>query len=55
MLTKAELNILNERLRTLQMKNGMGIPRGRRPEAPAAHQPSCYARPLILESKADLI
>lgn len=34
MLTKTELNILNERLRTLQMKNGMGIPKGVDPMHP---------------------
>ncbi len=34
LLTKAELNTLNERLRTLQMKNGMGIPKGVDPMHP---------------------
>ena len=34
MLTKTELNILNERLRTRQMKNGMGIPKGVDPMHP---------------------
>ena len=33
-LTKTELNVLNERLRTLQMKNGMGIPKGVDPMHP---------------------
>ena len=33
-LTKTELSILNERLRTLQMKNGMGIPKGVDPMHP---------------------
>ena len=33
-LTKTELTVLNERLRTLQMKNGMGIPKGVDPMHP---------------------
>ena len=34
MLTRTELNVLNERLRTLQMKNGMNIPKGIDPTRP---------------------
>ena len=42
-LTKTELTVLNERLRTLQLKNGMS-------DASAAREPSRHARPLTVES-----
>ena len=46
LLTQRELDILNDRLRTLQTKQGMGNPEGHRPDPPAAHQPSRDAWPL---------